>query len=707
MAEDIRRLFEPRAVAVVGASRDPAKIGYKLVDNILASGYQGGVYPVNPSGGTALDLPLVPSVADVGDDVDLACIAIPAKFAGAAVRACADRGVPYVAVITSGFSEVGALAEERDMVAYAAQRGTRVLGPNIFGIYSAAASMNATFGPRDIQPGAIAIITQSGALGIAVMGKTRAENIGVSAVVSVGNKADIAEADLLAYLADDPATKAILIYVEGIQDGERLVRALRDATARKPVIVIKSGRSRRGALAAASHTGSLAGADEVFSDVMRQCGVLRVDTIADALNWAKFLATSPRPRGDNAVIITNGGGIGVMAADAAEKFGVGLYDDLATLDATFSDAVPSFGSTRNPVDITGQGTVDDYQRALDAAVASEDIHSVICLGCETALLSPEPLADALASVARRAEGDTPVVMSFLGGAAMDDVVENLRPRGVSIYGDVYEAVSCLGALYAYARRPTTTATPEVFDDMDREAVSGAVRSARREGRQFLLAHETRALAVGAGVRVPASAVARNMDEALRHANAIGYPVALKVVSRHILHKSDVGGIALDLEDDDELIAAYEAILHRCRQAAPHALIEGVEVSEMVRAGTETIIGARRDPAFGPVVMFGLGGVYVEVMKDVAFRAYPLDRAEARTMIKEVRSYPLLLGVRGEAKKDVDAALDAVLRMGAVLADNPAISDIEINPLVVYDDGEGARAVDVRVILDDPGSRSDA
>ncbi|MBT7805421.1 CoA-binding protein [Candidatus Poribacteria bacterium] len=707
MAEDIRRLFEPRAVAIVGASRNPAKIGHKLVDNILASGYKGSVYPVNPSGGTVLDLPAVPSIDAIDDDVDLACIAIPAKFAGEAVRACADRGVPYVAVIPSGFAEVGALAEEREMVAYAAERGTRILGPNIFGIYSAACSMNATFGPRDIQAGNIAIITQSGALGIAMMGKTRAENIGVSAVVSVGNKADIAEADLLSYLADDPATKAILMYVEGIQDGERLVRELREVTPRKPVLVIKSGRSRRGALAAASHTGSLAGADEVFSDVMRQCGVLRVDTIAEALNLSKFLATSPRPRGSNAVIITNGGGIGVMAADAAERFGVGLYDDLATLNETFSDAVPAFGSTRNPVDITGQGTVDDYRRSLDAALASEDIHSVICLGCETALLEPEPLTRTLESVAQRAASDTPVVMSFLGGAAMDVVVEELRPRGVPIYGDVYEAVSALGALYAYERRPATMTAPETPADIDGAAIREVVDSARAEERGFLLAHETRALAIAAGIRPPASAVASSMQDAVRHAEAIGYPVVLKVVSRHILHKSDVGGIALDLEDRGELIAAYEAILHRCRQAVPHAVIDGIEVSEMVRSGTETIVGARRDPSFGPVVMCGLGGVYVEVMKDVAFRAYPLDRAEALTMIKEVRSYPLLLGVRGESRKDVEAVVDAVLRVGAVLAANPDISDIEINPLVVYDEGEGTRAVDVRVILDDPGSGGDA
>ncbi|NOZ08871.1 MAG: acetyl CoA synthetase [FCB group bacterium] len=379
---EIKYLFEPRGIAVVGASDKPGKIGGMILYNILHSGYRGRIYPVNPAGGEIGGLPVHRNLADIDGVIDVAIIAIPAKFVFPVVRQCADKGVKFLSVISSGFSEVGNLAEEQELTRYAKKHGMRVLGPNIFGHYSSSASLNATFGPRDIKPGNVAIITQSGALGVAMIGKTAIQNIGLSAIISVGNKADVDEADLLEYLIEHDETRSILMYIEGVQHGERLVEVLKRATRVKPVVVIKSGRSKRGAIAAASHTGSLAGSDEIFDAIMQQCGVLRSESIQEALDWCKFLSTTPLPTGRNTVIITNGGGVGVLATDACEKYQVKLYEDKAHLKSVFEDVTHGFGSTKNPIDLTGEATTQEYITALTSALEDEQIHAVISLYCE-------------------------------------------------------------------------------------------------------------------------------------------------------------------------------------------------------------------------------------------------------------------------------------------------------------------------------------
>jgi acetyl coenzyme A synthetase (ADP forming)-like protein len=697
---DIRHLFEPRSVAVIGASPNPTKIGNKIVQNILSDGYTGQVHPVNPKGGEIRKgLPIHRSLEEIEGEVDLATIVIPEGGVFPAVEACAAKGVKYLSIITSGFSEVGNIEAERRIVGFAHDHGMRVLGPNIFGIYSSRVSLNATFGPGGIRHGKVAIITQSGALGIAMIGKTAVENIGLSAIVSVGNKADIDEADLLEYLVAQEETEIILMYIEGVQDGQRLIEALKAATRVKPIIVIKSGRSQRGAIAAASHTGSLAGADEVFDAIMGQCGVLRAESLKDAFNWCKYFAQASLPRGDHGVIVTNGGGIGVLATDACEKYGVGLYDDAATLKEIFSPVTPDFGSTKNPVDITGQATGEDYDRALGAALEHPDIHAVMGLYCETALFDVESLTTMIRESQRKyREAGKPVIFSIIGGSKIDASIQALREDSISVFDDVYEAVSCLGAMVRFKRhqQEATAAIDEASIDL--EAVGRAVASARADNRQFLLPGEAKVVMDAVGMPMPKTGIARNLGEAVELAGSIGYPVVMKIVSKDIIHKSDAGGIALDLEDEGEVIDAYQAILHNARRYNPNAKITGVEVAEMIKARTEVIVGARRDPAFGPVVMFGLGGIYVEVMKDVSFRAYPLDRREARAMVREIRSYPLLLGVRGEKRKDIEGVIDTIIKMGTLIRDCEAISDIELNPVVVYDQGDGVKALDVRILL---------
>ena len=713
----IKDLFEPRAIAVIGASSNQSKIGYKIVSNIVSGGYQGQVYPVNPRGGQILGLPVIQNLADIEGEIDLACIAIPARYVFEAVQACAAKRVKFLSIISSGFSEIGRVEEEREIVDYANQHGMRVLGPNIFGLYSAEVRLNATFGAGDIQAGQVAIITQSGALGVAMIGKTALENMGLSAMISVGNKADIDEADLLAYLTTHAGTKVILMYIEGIKAGEKLIRALREATRQKPVVVIKSGRSKRGAVAAASHTGSLAGVDEIFDAIMRQCGALRAESLEEAFSWCKYLADAPLPPGSNTVIITNGGGVGVMATDACEKHQITLYDDLPNLNRIFDPVTPDFGSTKNPVDLTGQATSAHYQDALGAAAAHDDVHAVIALYCETALFDAENLSQMIeASYQSYQAAHKPIVFAILGGQVVEDAMHTLRQKGVPVFDDVYEAVSCLGADYAFARYRLEQADYALIaqnqagisaeDTIDVAEIEAVVSGALQANRSFLLAHEAQQLMRAAQIQMPQSYVGRTLDEVVDYAEAIGYPVVLKVVSKDILHKSDAGGVALDLDDRSEVIDAYQAIIHSCRRYQPDAVIEGLEVSEMVQEGTEVIIGARQDRTFGPVVMFGLGGIYVEVMKDVAFRSLPMNAQEALQMVEEIKSYPLLLGVRGETQKDINRVVETITRLSTVIQRCRGISDIEINPLIVYEQSQGVKALDVRVLISN-GAKGEA
>ncbi len=699
MHENFKELFEPESIAIIGASHDPKKIGHTILRNLVDGGYKGRVYPVNPSGGEILGKQVYTSIGEIEEEVDVVSLAIPARFCLDAVKECAANGVKYLQVVSSGFSEVGNHKEEREIVRIARESGMRVLGPNIFGMYSSKISMNLTFSASEIKPGGVAILTQSGALGIALIGRTAVDNMGLSTIVSTGNKSDLDEADLLEYLSDHDDTKVILMYIEGIKNGRKLLPVLKKTSLKKPVIVIKSGRSERGARAAASHTGSLAGLDAIFDSVIKQCGALRAENLEEAFNWCRFLSFSPEPSGRHTVIVTNGGGIGVLATDACEKYNIELFDDQSVLKEYFEDATPSFGSTRNPIDITGGAMADDYRAALTAPVDCPDIDSTLTLYCETAVFDSDNLVPMVRTTyEKHIEAQKPVAYAIVGGESVEKAIGQLNQENLPVFRDVEPAVSCMGALYRFTefknRARVETKTPAI--NMDE--INAIIDKAIADGRSFLLANEAQDVMKVSGIQVPGSHIAKNLNSAVEAAESIGYPVVMKVVSRDIIHKSDAGGLALDLQSREEVIEAYEAIMKNCRAYDPDAHITGIEVTEMVTSGLEMVVGAIKDPAFGPVVMCGLGGIYVEVMKDVAFRSYPLNEEEARRMIREIRSHPLLFGVRGEKKKDIEGLVDTILKLGAILSSCDRITDIEINPIVVYEESAGLKALDVRILL---------
>ncbi|RLE57312.1 MAG: acetyl CoA synthetase [Thermoprotei archaeon] len=446
-------LFNPRSIAVIGASRDPKKIGYQILKNIIEYGFKGKVYPVNPKADEILGLKCYKSILDIPDEVDVAVISIPAQYVLPVVEECGKKGVKALIVISSGFGEVGNVELERKLVETARKYGMRILGPNIFGLYYGPARLNATFGPKEVIPGNIAFVSQSGALGIALMGWTIAKGVALSAVVSMGNKADIDDADVLEYFETDPNTKVILIYMEGIRPGlgRRFVEVARRVSKKKPIIVIKAGRTERGAAAAASHTGALAGADAIYNAAFKQAGVLRAIGFEEAFDWAKALSMLPPPKGENAVIITNGGGAGVMATDAAVECGIRLMEMPPDLQERFRKYMPPFGSPKNPIDLTGQASEEAYKGALLEAFNEPRIHSIILLYCQTAITDPEVLADKIIEAWNEAKERKPMVVSFIGGIECDRAMAKLDKAGIPAYPSPERAVSALSAVYKWAR----------------------------------------------------------------------------------------------------------------------------------------------------------------------------------------------------------------------------------------------------------------
>jgi acetyl-CoA synthetase (ADP-forming) len=448
---ELEKLFCPRSVAVIGASKNPKKIGYELVSNILSGGYEGRLYPVNPEGADVVGLKSYTSIKLVPGEIDLAVVAVPAVYVADVLEECGQKGIKALIVISSGFREVGNVEQEQRILSIAGKYGMRMLGPNVFGLYYAPSRLNATFGLSRVFPGNIAFVTQSGALGIAMMGWTNLYRIGVSAVVSMGNKADIDESDMLDYLAGDDKTKAVLIYIEGAKDGRRFLDSMKKTTVKKPVVVLKSGRTEKGASAAASHTGSLAGSDKIYESAFKQSGALRASDFAEAFDWAKLMTLQPPPPNENCLIITNGGGVGVMTTDACEESGVSIWPLPDDLQSEFKKLMPVFGNFKNPVDLTGQAYEESYYRAVDLAMRDPRIGSTIILYCQTAITDPVSIAKSIIDACESQRCDKTMVTSFLGGQQCEEANRKLDERSIPSYPIPERAVSALAAYYRWQR----------------------------------------------------------------------------------------------------------------------------------------------------------------------------------------------------------------------------------------------------------------
>lgn len=693
---NLDKLFNPRSVAVIGASSDESKLGYKIFNNIIKGGFKGQIYPVNPKPGQILGKTTFSRITEIPEPVDMAVLVIPAKFVLQSLQDCAAKKVPFTIIIASGFAEIGRKKEEEEITAFGQKTGMRILGPNVFGVYSSSCNLNATFGPSDIQPGQVAIVTQSGAIGISLIGKTKVENMGLSHIISVGNKADIDDMEIVDYLTQEPNVKVILMYIEGVKSGRQFSQILKKAARKKPVVIVKSGKSAKGAQAISSHTGSLAGQDRVFEEIIRQSGAVRAESIQQALDWSKFLVSSPQPTRENCVIITNGGGMGVLAADACEKYQVRLYDSCPVLDRSFEQSMPSFGSCKNPIDLTGQATGEDYSRALQTALDEDSIGSVICLACETGVFDVQAFSQTVSNYWQKYQAKKPIVFSLFGGHQAESNIQKLKAANIPIFNDVNQAVSCLGALYQ--TKTVKNAEEITKTEIALEKIKELIKPARKEQRPLLSAEETNRLAEILAIPVPLKKFITEPEQLEKAVQEVGFPLVLKIVSPDILHKSDSGGVIINIQTLADAQQAWKKIMANCRQSQPQARLSGIEVVQMVKEKIEFIVGAKQDPAFGPIVMVGLGGIYVEIFQDVSFRGFPVSETELEKMLRQLKSYALLTGARGETSKDIQALKNTLHKLGTLISLLPEIKEIEINPLIIKPEGQGVVALDIRVLL---------
>ena len=690
--------FCPQSVAVVGASRDPEKLGYAVLANLDEGGYPGRLYPVNPKAKKILGLKAYPSVLDIPDPVDLAVVVIPYHFVPAVLEQCGQKGISAVVVISAGFREAGreGLEREMELVEIARKYHLRLIGPNCLGVIDTGTPLNATFAAGMPPSGPIAFMSQSGALGTAVLDIAMAGRIGFSKFASLGNKADVSEIDLLEAWGDDPTSRVILIYVEGLPDGQKFIQVARKVTRHKPVVAIKSGVTASGSRAVSSHTGSLAGSEAAYKAAFRQAGVIRATSMEALLDYARVFAYQPLLGGDRIGIVTNAGGPGILATDALEHAGLEIPRLARETVEALEAYLPGAASAANPVDVLGDALADRYEHAIRLVLADPNVDGLIVIATPQAMTEIEETAHA---VGRMAQGvDKPVLGCFMGEARIEAGVKVLRRYGVPNYPFPERAATALAAMSVYRRereRPIFEVEPCVIcispvrDLFDRVRAEGRVSIGDAEAREVLEAY---------GFPIPESRLAKTPEEAVEVADEIGYPLVLKIASPDILHKTDVGGVKLNLRSPDDVRDAFDLIVYRAGRYVPGARIWGCLVQQMVPGGREVLVGMSRDPQFGPLVAFGLGGIYVEALKDVAFRVAPFSRQEAEEMIREIRSYPLLEGIRGQPPADHEAMVDALLRISQLVTDFPEIVELDINPLMVFEEGRGAMAIDMRLVL---------
>lgn len=690
--------FKPQSVAVIGASRDPEKLGYAVLFNIQDAGFEGDLYPINPKADEILGLPAYASVLDAPGSVDLAVIVIPYPYVPDALRECGEKDIPSVVIISAGFREAGreGLERERELIDIAEQHEMRLIGPNCLGVIDTDAPLNATFAAGMPPGGPMAFMSQSGALGTAVLDMAMAGRIGFSKFASLGNKADVGEIDLLEAWGADEASRVILVYVEGVSDGQRFIETARRITRQKPVVAIKSGVTASGSRAVSSHTGSLAGSEAAYKAAFRQAGVIRATSMEALFDFARAFAYQPLLEGDRIGIVTNAGGPGILATDALEHADMEIARLSSETTQALTDYLPGAASVGNPVDVLGDALADRYERAIELTLNDSNVDGLIVIVTPQAMTEIEKTAHAVGRMAQAS--DKPVLGCFMGEARIAAGIDVLWEHGVPNYPFPERAASALAAMRDYRRErerplfepePAQACVPVVRELFDQVRSAGRVSIGDAEAWEVLKCY---------GFTVPESRLAETADEAVEIAEEIGYPVVMKIASPEILHKTDVGGVKLDLRSAEDVRDAFDLMVYRAGRYVPGAEIWGCQVQQMVTGGREVLLGMNRDPQFGPLVAFGLGGIYVEALKDVAFRVAPFSRQEADEMIREIRSYALLEGVRGEPPADHEAMVDALLRISRLVTDFPEIVELDINPLMVFEEGKGAMAIDMRLIL---------
>ena len=710
----LRPLFQPRAVAVLGASRDPTRIGNKLVQALVMNRFRGPIYPVNPKAREVAGLQAYPSVSHLPGPVDLAIIAVPRDAVLAAVDQCAAKVVRAVVVISAGFAEANAEGRElqTQLVEKVRQHGMRLVGPNCFGVVNADPSvrLNATFTSLFPPPGRVAMSSESGALGLAILAAARRLQMGISTFVSIGNRADVSVNDLLQYWEEDPATDVIVLYLESFGNPRRFARIARRVSRRKPIVAVKAGRTQSGRRAAGSHTAALAASDVAVEALFHQTGVIRAETLEEMFALAAGLANQPLPAGRRVAIVTNAGGPAVLCTDACEAGGLAVPEFSDQTKARLAAFLPAAAAVKNPVDLIASATPDQYRKAIETILAADEVDALIVLYISLSAVDTAPIAEGvLAGIAGgRAAGGSkkPVLACWMA--------EGDRDRSLALANETIPThplpeiparVLSKAATYAEWRAQPLGLIPD-FQDLDlplaREICAKALS---QRGAGWLTTEETRSLLTAMGLSVPPGGVAQTEDDAVELARRVGFPVALKLASRRLVHKTEIGGVRLSIKDEKAVRQAFREIRDRLALDNNLDAMEGVLVQPMVSGGVEVMVGVTYDPLFGPLIAFGLGGIHVEILGDVRFRVTPLTDRDAAEMVREIKGYRLLEGYRGHPAADIPAIEDVLLRASRLVEEIPEITELDLNPIFALPPGQGCRIVDARIRVRRPDQAS--
>lgn len=693
----IETLFNPESIAVVGASRTEGKVGYTILDNLIRGGFQGTIIPINPAADELLGLPCFPSLTEYGKEVDLVVLALPQAQVKAVVNECAKVNAKGVIVTATGFRESGheGAALEQELAELCHRRDIRLLGPNCLGFINTRKNVNVSFAGEMPASGGISVFSQSGALCSVMLDMATHRQLGLAKLISIGNKADISGVDILAYLAQDEQTKVIVGYLEDIVSGKNFIKAAEDAANKKPVIILKSGTTSAGIRAAASHTGILASADTAYGAAFKRSGVIRADTFEGLFDYAAALSMQPLPLGNNVLIITNAGGPGIVAADAVEHAGMNVVEQSNLAGNPLNPQLSSSATPVNPVHILGDVDPAHYGAVVKSAQGDPAVDAIMVILTPQAMTRP---AETVKAMATSTDGIKPLVATFMGGRNVLPSRQELAAVGLPDYDSPERAVAALKGMREYAawkQRPPRSVTRfkvnrrRVERILSRRQRTGMLQLGEVKGKDVLGAY---------GFHVPEGALASTAEEAIEIAERIGYPVAMKIVSPDIVHKSDLGGVFLNVTNSESLEDTYDLMTLKISKKVPDARIQGVYVEKMASKGLEVIIGMTRDPQFGPMLMFGLGGIFVEVMKDVTFHLAPITEQEAIQMLKSTKSYAMLQGRRGQDGVDVAAIASGLQRISQLTTDFPQILELDINPFIVGDFGSEPVVADARMTL---------
>lgn len=691
------KFFNPKSVAIVGASRQKGKVGYEILRSMIDAGFPGSIYPVNSQADEVEGLKCYPSLTAIGQVPDLVVVVVPAKVVAAIMQECATLGIKAVIVITAGFKEVGEEGRklEQQILQIARQAGIRIIGPNCLGLIVPANKLNASFGGTIPAVGSTGYMSQSGALLAAILDMANADGTGFSKLVSIGNKADVDEIDIIEALADDPDTKVIAGYLESITDGNTFVRIAEQISQKKPILLMKAGVTAAGAKAASSHTGSLTGSETAYEAVFERAGVIRCFSIKSQFDFAQGFAYQPLPKGASVAVVTNAGGAGIMAADAIENQHLTFAKLTDETQKKLAAKLPAAANFHNPVDVLGDALPDRYEFAIDVVLDDPNVDTVLILLTPQAMTDATGTANAIVNVLKRKPGK-PVFACFLGAEKVAKGNAILRDNKIPQYDSPEAAVLTIKVMVDYVRWKARPKRIVKLFSVNRHKVETIIQRNLRQGTRQIGEAESKEVLEAYGFVTPRDAVANTAVQAANIADQFGYPVVLKIWSPDIIHKSDVGGVKVRLENAQEVMDAFDLMMFRIPKKLPNAKILGVLVQQMCGGGKELILGMNRDPHFGPLMMFGMGGTMVEVMHDVAFYLAPLTAEEAKQMLVSTRTYKMLTGARGQKSVDIDAVAEALQRLSQLVTEFPEIQEMDINPFMVGPAGTTPVAVDARI-----------